>query len=375
MTAKTSYCSECGQPLPAGRLACPACGTLLASVAAPVRPPRQTRAKRSEAPPAPVAAAVAAAPVAQAKAPRPTPAPATAPAPDPAPAPATPPAAPPPAIAAPAPAAATAPFPPPLATATQASYLLDPVPLEAVPTYLRRPAFEPAVPTYIVNGTRVDEGDEVDEGDGETDRYQGEADVDVAPVADDTPWPPMREPVIVARPYGGGGATAGAGLGATRPGAYLPPNSMMPALAGTNGSVAAVALAHEAGDPDPAAARPAGARLMDVLPGLAPERMTEIAGWFVVVGSSMAVLGFLLPWSVMVVGARGSGSYLDDWGLASPTHILVMLGLLAVLALGVLQTPVPAWVRTGVLGLGVGGLLVGLTWPYLFGPLGAGSAC
>jgi hypothetical protein len=43
-----------------------------------------------------------------------------------------------------------------------------------------------------------------------------------------------------------------------------------------------------------------------------------------------------------------------------------------VLALGVLETPVPAWVRTGVLGLGVGGLLVGLTWPYLFGPLGAG---
>ena len=36
------------------------------------------------------------------------------------------------------------------------------------------------------------------------------------------------------------------------------------------------------------------------------------------------------------------------------------------------QTPVPAWLRTGLLGLGVGGLLVGLTWPYLFGPLGAG---
>jgi len=147
---------------------------------------------------------------------------------------------------------------------------------------------------------------------------------------------------------------------------------MMPALAGANGSMAAVALARDPGDPHPAVARPGGVRLADVLPGLAPERMTEIAGWFVVVGSSMAVLGFLLPWSVMVVGARGSGSYLDDWGLASPTHMLIVLGLLGVLALGVLQTPVPAWLRTGLLGLGVGGLLVGLTWPYLFGPLGAG---
>ena len=42
----------------------------------------------------------------------------------------------------------------------------------------------------------------------------------------------------------------------------------------------------------------------------------------------MAVLGFLLPWSVMVVGARGNGDYFDDWGLASPTHMLIVLGLL-----------------------------------------------
>jgi hypothetical protein len=85
----------------------------------------------------------------------------------------------------------------------------------------------------------------------------------------------------------------------------------------------------------------------------------------------MAVLGFLLPWSVVVIGARGVGGYLDDWGMASPTHVLVLLGLLSVLALGVVRTPVPVWFRTGALGLGVGGLLIGLIWPYLIGPLGA----
>jgi hypothetical protein len=85
----------------------------------------------------------------------------------------------------------------------------------------------------------------------------------------------------------------------------------------------------------------------------------------------MAVLGFLLPWSVVVIGARGVGGYLDDWGMASPTHVLVLLGLLSVLPLGVVRTPVPVWFRTGALGLGVGGLLIGLIWPYLIGPLGA----
>ena len=45
--------------------------------------------------------------------------------------------------------------------------------------------------------------------------------------------------------------------------------------------------------------------------------------------------------------------------------------MLLTLALGVVKTTVPAWLRTGVLGLAVGGLLIGLTWPYAIGPLGA----
>jgi hypothetical protein len=73
----------------------------------------------------------------------------------------------------------------------------------------------------------------------------------------------------------------------------------------------------------------------------------------------------------VVIGARGTGGYLDDWGLASPTHVLIVVGLAVVLGLGVVESKVPAWLRTGVLGLAVGGLIVGLVWPYAIGPLGA----
>jgi hypothetical protein len=100
-------------------------------------------------------------------------------------------------------------------------------------------------------------------------------------------------------------------------------------------------------------------------------RFAEISGWFVVVGASMSILGFLLPWSVTVIGSRNFGGYFGSWGLASPTHVLILLGLLAVLALGVLHSPVPDWIRTGVMGLVAGGVLIGLVWPYVVGPLGA----
>jgi hypothetical protein len=100
-------------------------------------------------------------------------------------------------------------------------------------------------------------------------------------------------------------------------------------------------------------------------------RFAEIGTWFVIVGAAMAVLGFLLPWSRVVIGASTVGGYFDGWGLASPTHLLVFTGLLAVLALAVRGKPVPAWISSGILGLVFGGLLLGLAWPYVVGPLGA----
>ena len=102
-----------------------------------------------------------------------------------------------------------------------------------------------------------------------------------------------------------------------------------------------------------------------------PARFVEIAGWFIVVGAAMSLLGFLLPWSRVVIGASTNGGYFDGWGLASPTHLFVFIGLLAVLALAIRRRPVPAWISSGILGLVFGGLLLGLAWPYLVGPLGA----
>ena len=42
-----------------------------------------------------------------------------------------------------------------------------------------------------------------------------------------------------------------------------------------------------------------------------------------------------------------------------------------VLALGIVPTGVPVWLRSGVFPLVLGGILIGLIWPYEAGPLGA----
>jgi hypothetical protein len=100
-------------------------------------------------------------------------------------------------------------------------------------------------------------------------------------------------------------------------------------------------------------------------------RVTEFVGWLAVAGSAMAAVGFLLPWGVSVIGASGIG-YFDRWGLAGPFHPLVLLSLLAVLGLSLVPNRVPVWLRVGVLGLGLGALLLGLAWPYLVGLSGTG---
>jgi hypothetical protein len=107
-------------------------------------------------------------------------------------------------------------------------------------------------------------------------------------------------------------------------------------------------------------------------PAVEPTWLEATAGWLMIIGSAVAILGFLLPWSQTVIGAEGVGSYFDTWGMANASHLLVVLALLAALGLAIVANPLPTWIRTCAVGLLVGGLLVGLTWPYLFGPLGAG---
>lgn len=101
-------------------------------------------------------------------------------------------------------------------------------------------------------------------------------------------------------------------------------------------------------------------------------RVTEFVGWLAVAGSAMAAVGFLLPWGISVIGASGIG-YFDRWGLAGPGHLIVFVSLLALLGLSLVRNPIPLWLRVGVLGLGLGALLVGLTWPYIVGLSGTGA--
>jgi hypothetical protein len=158
------------------------------------------------------------------------------------------------------------------------------------------------------------------------------------------------------------------------PGAYLPP-TMTLAAAGSGAMQPSWPGARSVAGVRSAATRkavvPSETATADHAEATEATRFVEVADWFVIIGASLAVLGFLLPWSVTVIGSSGFGGYFDNWGLASPTHLVILVALLVALALGLLETPVPAWLGTGVLGLALGGLLVGLIWPYAIGPLGA----
>jgi hypothetical protein len=277
MAIKTIDCVECGASVPYGRLSCPACGALLASVAGARR--SSVRASGSVA-------------LATDEAPEP--------------------------IQAADPARAADPAP----TAPVIEPLLADEPVDAGPT-LWPPIEEPA------------------------------------PKLSPRPYQPLE-----VEPYVPGGTMP------PPPSAYRPP-TYSPSPDGPDWS--------DADDPESAATADAPTAAASDLAGshatersiLDPARFVEIASWFAIVGAAMAILGFLLPWSRVVIGASGTGGYFDGWGLASPTHVLVVLGLMAVLALEIMRAPVPAWLRTGIPGLVLGSLIVGLIWPYVVGRLGA----
>jgi hypothetical protein len=176
-------------------------------------------------------------------------------------------------------------------------------------------------------------------------------------------WPSGPDPVderppaiITGRPYRLSAATdPGRPFMSAIPGAY---RLSALTLANATAETASAGPAAVAGDPS-------ATKRID------PARLADIAGWFVIVGAAMAVLGFLLPWSSVVIGARSAGSYFDSWGLASPTHVVVLGATLLVLALGIVRTGVPLWLRSGVMPLALGSLLIGLVWPYEVGPLPA----
>jgi hypothetical protein len=107
------------------------------------------------------------------------------------------------------------------------------------------------------------------------------------------------------------------------------------------------------------------------MPRIDRDRVEEAADAMMLVGTFGLVLAFLAPWARVVIGSRGTG-YMDSWGLAGSGHIALFLLALAVLGLAVVQNPIGRWLRTGVLGIALGSFVLGLAWPYVVGPLGAG---
>ena len=104
--------------------------------------------------------------------------------------------------------------------------------------------------------------------------------------------------------------------------------------------------------------RAGDAPLLADLPFDAPDTLT---GWLVTGGAGLATLSFLLPWVANVA------DYVNAWGLAVPSRILPMVAALALLGLSTTPNRLPGWVRSAVLPLALGGLLLGLVWSSVFG--------
>lgn len=160
---------------------------------------------------------------------------------------------------------------------------------------------------------------------------------------------------------------------ATVPGGYLPPGTAVPIA--TLPSPAPVAPSAQAAPTVPSLASAPDATTnepADVPTTWYPARLDQPLGYATAVGSGLIVFGMLMPWSRIVIGAGGASGYFDTWGLAGPAHILVLLSAMVVLAISTLPNRIPVSVRSGVAGLVLGALSLGLVWPYLIGPLGAG---
>lgn len=152
------------------------------------------------------------------------------------------------------------------------------------------------------------------------------------------------------------------------PGAYLPP-APVAVSAGLSAPAREWAGHTGAAEATEAQAAPVSHSMID---GDLRVRLLDFVRWLSVAGAAFAAVGFLLPWGQVVIGSADTG-YFGRWGIAGPWHLLVALAILANLGLALIDNRVPIWIRTGIAGLGLGSLLLGLVWPYLTLPsLGAG---
>jgi hypothetical protein len=101
------------------------------------------------------------------------------------------------------------------------------------------------------------------------------------------------------------------------------------------------------------------------------ELPSDIPGWLATIGSALAVAGFVLPWATRMPFTTGRGGYTDLWGLAASSHWSVLAVTAGLLVLSLLPRHVPPWIRAGVVPLALGGMLLGLVWPFVMGQFGS----
>ena len=376
MTSEPRSCPSCGEPLPAGRLACPWCGELLASVegALPRQPPATppqvlARPEPTSAPVEPAALPGLAGPTEP-----PTPLGTAEP-----PAPlrtAEPPEAAEPAepvemsesVASPAPVE-----PPEAAEPAEPPGPVEP-PRPPVPLALAESMSAPGPEVAPAPGIGIAPAPGPEAPPAAPARIPGAyippSTIQSSPVADEparvsrpVPLPP-GEPLTVPGP-----ATAAVGsVGVAQAGIVLAGGSVEARLrpevgAGPPGA-APPGLPPAAGGPEASLGRAAF-----VVPA-------DIAGRLVAIAAPIAAFSFLLPFAAagsIVVGGGPGSDYFGDWGLASignlvPFGLAILLFVLAVVPSGLAD-----WFRFGVLPLVLGGALaaigwVQLTWPGGYGP-------
>src|SRR3954471_13655094 len=108
------------------------------------------------------------------------------------------------------------------------------------------------------------------------------------------------------------------------PGAYLPPAPV--AVPAGPSAPAREWAGHTAAEEGAAAgAIPEASAVLD---GDLRTRLLEFVKWLSVAGAAFAAVGFLLPWGQVVIGSADTG-YFGRWGIAGPWHLLIALAILA----------------------------------------------
>jgi hypothetical protein len=145
------------------------------------------------------------------------------------------------------------------------------------------------------------------------------------------------------------------------PSAVLPPGEAVPVVGSTNGRSAEPRTTAAATAPGGTSERVSAAdRLAQLdLPADTPRRLVAI-------GAVVAALGFLLPWTASPVNNDVLGDYWVRWGLAGPGAWIVVVLLLGLAGLTLAGGRL-AEVSVGLPGVAAAMLVLGLTWPYLFG--------